>query len=248
VVRDPVARMVNEYHYQRALSRLSATAGPFPPSSTAASRGRPVPGSFTPIYDPTLLVWYDASDAAMVAATGGLVSACANTAGAGGLSGAASPPRAGLLTLGGRNVLDFAGTNRLSGAGALPPDGNLAVHVVLAIDSVKSAFAAALALDAARDFQIDAASATQFSGRLNATGIGDTVALAGGPFTGTLQVWINGELASSGTYATALDFAQALLFMANRSQSAFVDGALGEVVVTGDVTNRAQYQAYRGIV
>jgi hypothetical protein len=227
-------------------------------SRTAASGGTPVPGSFAPADDPALLAWYDASDAATVTATGGLVSAWASKAGAGSLSGGASPPRTGLRTIGGCNALDFAGTNRLSGGVTLPASGNVAIHAVLAIDSVTSAFAAALAMDAARDFQIDAASATQFSGRLNATGIGDTVALSGGPFTGTLllsvvfdrtgagtsQVWINGALAGSGAYATALDSAQMLLIMANRSQNAFVDGAVGEVVVTGDVTNRAQYEAY----
>jgi hypothetical protein len=141
----------------------------------------------------------------------------------------------------------------------VPANGNVAIHAVLAIDSVTSAFAAILAMDApVNDFQLDSNSATQFDGRMNATGIGASAALTGGPFPGarivsvifdrsgsaTYRVFINGVERASVAYTASLDQAQVLYLMANRSQNAFVDGAVGEVIVTSTVTNRASYQAY----
>jgi hypothetical protein len=130
---------------------------------------------------------------------------------------------------------------------------------VIVVDSVISAFAAALAMrGTSRDFQLDANNATQFDGRLNVTGIGDTVALGGGPFNGTrlvsilfdrtgtglATVYVDGVLRATTPYTTALDSVQVLQLMANRNQNAFVDGAAAEVIVTGGIANRLSYQAY----
>jgi hypothetical protein len=155
-------------------------------------------------------------------------------------------------------VVDFARIARVSGAVTLPVSGNVAFHMVVAIDSVANAFAALISTNATRDFQLEANSATSFTGRMNTRNIGDAYNLAGGPWAGlrivsvvfdrtgagTARVLINGTQVGTGAYSTALDSAVTLAIMTNRNQNAYVDGAVGEVVVTQTVGATADHVAY----
>jgi len=236
-----------------AVQTLAASGG----SRSAESAPVAVASPFAPDNDAGLIAWYDASDAATVAANGSTVTSWANKAGAGSLAGVAGPTT-GIRTIAGRNAIDFAGMARMTGPLALPASGDVAFHMALAIDSVVSAFAAVISTNAARDFQLDAGGATAFDGRLNVRSIGDTLFLQGGPYsgilvvslvfdrtgTGTSQVIVNGNPAGTGAYTTALDQAASLGIMTNRNQNAYVDGAVGEVIVTGTLAETAGYHAY----
>ena len=119
----------------------------------------------------------------------------------------------------GRNVVDIGGSDDLGGNLSLPASGNFACHMVLELDSVASAFAAVLAMDATNDFQIDANSATQFDGRLNLAGMGTSVSLGGGPFSGaiilsamfdrtgagTASVFVGDFIRGTTAYSTSID-------------------------------------------
>ena len=168
-------------------------------------------------------------------------------------------PVTGTRVLNGRNVLEFDGGDYLASTLTLPTSGDVAFHMVLEIDSISNAYQAILSVDAANDFQIDADNTSQFDGRLNATGIGTTTALSGGPFAGALillsavfdrtgagefEILIGGVSRCTMTYTTPLNASVALNLMTNRSRNTWVDGAVGEVVVTGDVDNRAAYHGY----
>jgi hypothetical protein len=224
---------------------------------TAASAAFAVPAPFSPSDDAGLIGWYDAALTSTITRSGTSLTSWASRIGSGTLAGVSSPT-SGTRTVAGRNVVDFTGTARLSGSIALPANGNVAFHIAVAIDSVASAFAAALAANATRDFQLDAGSDTAFNGRLNVRNIGDTLALSGGPYTGlrvfslifdrtgagTSRVLVNGVQIGSGAYSTALDPAPGFVVMANRSQNAFVDGAVGEVIVTGNLNATSQHVAH----
>ena len=216
--------------------------------------------SFTPSNDTALIGWWDADDSSSVSETGGVVTAWADKAGGQPLEqiNAARRPTTGIRTLNGLNVLDFDGTAFLDAARTLPANGNVAFHAALVIDTTSNAFEALLSVDASNDFQIDANNATQFDGRLNLTGIGSSVNMTGGPFSGALivsavfdatgagiaEVFIANTSRASTGYSTAIDASVVLNAMTNRSQNAWVDGAVAELIVTGDVTNRSSHHAY----
>lgn len=140
----------------------------------------------------------------------------------------------------------------------LPASGDVAFHAALLIDGTASAFAALLSIEAANDFQIDAGSDTVFDGRLNMAGIGPSVTLTGGPFAGALvlsavfdrtgaataEVHVANQLRGSTGYTAPIDSAAALHLMSNRSLNANIDGAVAELIVTGDASNRADHHAY----
>ena len=210
--------------------------------------------SFSPADDAGLVAWFDASAAATISASGSSVVSWANLVGPETLS-ATGGPLTGTRTIAGRNVIDFGGSARMTGPVSLPANGDVAIHAVIAIDTVVSAFSAPLSMKAVSDFQLDANNANQFDGRLNVAGIGASYALGGGPFSGVVlisilfdrtgaglsQVFVNGNAAGSGSYTAPLDVAQTLGLMTNRNQNAFFAGAVAEVVVTGDLGRTNAY-------
>lgn len=216
--------------------------------------------AFAPADDPLLLGWWDAADTATISATAGAVSAWADKAGGADLSqvSASNQPGTGVRTLNGLNVLDFQGTQCLTSSRSLPVSGDVAFHMALVIDGIANAFAAAIAVETANDFQIDANNAVQFDGRLNLVGTGSPVSLTGGPFSGALivsavfdrtgaaqaEVFIGGLSRGATGYAVPIDAAAALHLMTNRSINAWADGAVAELVITGDPSNRAPHHAY----
>lgn len=227
-------------------------------SRSAAST--PLALGFVPGDDTGLLGWWDANDTATITADGtGKVSSWADKAGGNALipTVTSRAPFSGLRSLNGMNAIDFNGTQFLEAARSFPADGDFAFHVALAIDSVASAFEALFAVDAVNDFQIDANTATQFDGRLNLTGMGPSVAFSGGPFSGALilsavfdftqakaEVFVSGSLRATTAYTVKLETSAALHLMTNRSKNVWFNGAVAEVILSGDVTNRADHHAY----
>ena len=216
--------------------------------------------AFSPIADPGLVAWYDAADAGSIAETEGQVSIWNDKSGTANLVQSVSnrQPQTGGRQQNGLNVLDFDGGDYLDTPLSLPASANAAIHAALVIDTVSNAFEALVSLEATNDMQLDAASNTQFDGRLNTAGIGAPVTLAGGPFSGpliisilfdftgagTVEVYVNGVLRASTDYTTALDTVTTLHLMTNRSRNASSDGAVCELVITEDVTNRADHHGY----
>jgi hypothetical protein len=217
---------------------------------------------FQPSDDASVIGWWDADEPTSLTVSGTAVSVWASKVGSNDLAQAivTDQPETGTRTLNGRNVLDFGGTRHLFGAVTLPASGDVAFHMALEIDATNNAFEALLATEAtSHDFQIDAQSATQFDGRLNAIDLGgNATSLSGGPFSGALIVSVVFDLSGAGTaqayisniergtmtYQTALNAAPSLHVMTNRSRNAWVDGAVAELIVTGDVSNRALYHSY----
>ena len=216
--------------------------------------------AFQPSDDAALIGWWDAADSATITEAAGSVSSWANKAGGQALSqlNVNRQPATGARGLNGLNVLDFAGDDYLERTITLPTSGNVAVHIVLEIDAVSSQYEALLAFDANNDVQIDAGSDTTFTGRLNAAGIGTSTTLSGGPFSGAVllsavfdrtdtaqaTVFIANIQRGAMAYTTPLDASQDLLLMTNRSRNAWLNGAVAELIVTEDVTNRAAHHAY----
>ncbi len=224
-------------------------------SSTSAALAIPVP--FLPGSDTGLVAWYDASQTSTITRSGTSVTSWAPRAGTGTLTGT-SAPTSGTRSINGLNVVDFSGLARVSGAVTLPATGNVAFHMAIAIDSVTSAFASLVSTNATRDFQLEANGTTAFTGRMNVRNIGESYNLTGGPWVGlrifsvifdrtgagTMRVLVNGTQVGTGPYSTALDSAATLALMANRNQNAYVDGAVAEVVVTGNLATTADHIAY----
>jgi len=218
------------------------------------------PANFTPLDDSALIGWWDASEAATITATAGAVADWAARSGGVALvqTNLARQPTSGIRSLNGRNVIDFDGGDHLQQDITLPASGDMAFHMVLEIDMVDNAFAAILAVEATNDFQIDANNAAAFDGRFNAAGIGTTVGLTGGPFSGAVVLSVICDLTGAGQigifidnvpvgtadYTAALDAATALHVMTNRSRNAWIDGAVAEIVISGDVANRGAYHGY----
>jgi hypothetical protein len=218
------------------------------------------PASFSPADDTALVAWWDAADTTTISEDAGAVSEWAQRAGGAALlqTNLARQPTTGVRMLNGLNVIDFDGGDHLQQAITLPGSGDVALHMVLSIDAVDSAFAAVLALEATNDFQIDANNAAAFDGRFNAAGISTTVGLTGGPFSGAavlsvvcdltgageIEIFIDNVSVGVAAYTTALDAATDLHVMTNRSRNAWINGAVAEIVISGDVANRGVYHGY----
>ena len=216
--------------------------------------------SFQPAADSTLLGWWDANDPTTIIASGPSVSSWMDKAGGVALTQNYGPrqPETGTRTFGGLNAIDFRNGQLLNAIRDLPASGNLAFHMALEVDDIANAFQAILSVDATNDFQIDAASDTQFDGRINVAGIGTTASFTGGPFsgpvilsavfdytgTGTITCYVGDALRATTDYTTPIDSNAELLLMTNRSQNAWIDGAVAELVITGDTTNRQEYHTY----
>lgn len=236
-----------------AVQTLTGTGG----SRSSASAPLSIPAPFTPASDTGLVLWYDAALTSTITRSGTSVTSWAPRSGTGTLAGT-SAPTSGTRTVNGLNVVDFSGSARVSGAVALPASGNVAFHMVVAIDSVVNAFASLISTNAARDFQVEANSATAFTGRMNVRTIGDSYNLTGGPWSGlrivsvvfdrtgagSSRILVNGTLAGTGAYTTGLDSAATLAIMTNRNQNAYVDGAVGEVIVTGNLAATTDHITY----
>lgn len=240
-----------------AAETLTDSAG----ARSALSAPLPVGGgAFTPADDPQVIAWWDAADAATLTASGSGLSAWADLVSGVVLAppGGAQTPSTGQRLLNGLNVIDFDGGDHLEATLALPASGDVAFHAALIVDAVTNQYAALLAVDAANDFQIDAAAASQFDGRLSAAGIGTTTPLTGGPFSGALivsavfdrsgaaaaEIFVAGAARGTMAYTAPIDATVALHLMTNRSKNASIDGAVAELVVTGDVQNRGAHHGY----
>lgn len=215
---------------------------------------------FLPSDDTGLLGWWDAADAATITESGGLVSSWADKAGGSALgqAGPAARPVTGTRSLNGLNLLDFDGTTFLEATRSLPADGDVAFHMAVVIDTQDDLFDSLLSVNATNDFQLDAISTSQFDGRLNVSGIGSPVNLAGGPFSGAVivsivfdrtggaiaEVFVSNVSRASMAYTAALDASVDLRLMANRAASIFNDGAVAELIVSAGVSNRADHHAY----
>jgi hypothetical protein len=236
-----------------AVQTLTTGAG----SRSSSSAPRAIPRLFMPSDDAGLIAWYDAALASSITQSGNVVASWTSRAGTGLLT-AFDAPTSGTRTIAGKNAIDFTGTARMAGPITVPSNGNLAFHMAVAIDSVTSAFAAVISATATRDFQIDSGVEGAFAGRMNVRSIGDTYALQGGPFanvrvfsvvfdrtgSGTTRVLVNGVQVGTGVYSTALDTTLALGLMTNRTQNAYVDGAVGELIATANLAATDDHVAH----
>ena len=222
---------------------------------------RIVPGSaFHPSLDEALLAWWDAADTASITETDGQVSAWADKALGLPLQqgDAAAQPRSGTRSLNGLNVIDFDGTQFLGANRDLPVSGDVAFHMVVVLDTQSSIFDSILSVDATQDFQIESGNTEQFNGRLNVSGIGTSIDLTGGPYSGALilsvvfdmtqaglaDVFIADQLRGQMALDAPLDTSVLLRVMANRAANLMNDGAVAELILSGDVSNRAEYHSY----
>jgi hypothetical protein len=163
----------------------------------------------------------------------------------------AAQPTSGARTQNGLNVLDCDGGDFMAKT-AFPIDasGDHAVIGVVLIDSVDDANDSLWSADAAEDYQLDAANASQFDGEIDATG-GTNVALTGGPYTGAhmfasifdftgdteISARVDGEVnGTPQTYSTKLSASQTLRMFADRAGTAIPDGAMAEFIVITDLT------------
>lgn len=243
-----------------SIQGLSVTQIETSPLGQRSANSASVGSAFSPPDDAALRGWWDADDVATIFQSTGIVSGWADKAGGAPLdqSNTVRRPRTATRTLNGRNVIDFDGSQFLNRTETLPASGDVAFHMALVIDSTASAFEAVLAIEATNDFQIDSNNVAQFDGRLNASGIATATNFSGGPFSGPLilsvvldrtgsgnaEVFVSNTARASASYTTSIDSTGDLIVMANRATNAWVDGAVGELIVTGDVTNRAQHHAY----
>ncbi len=215
---------------------------------------------FTPASDGALIGWWDANDTATITESSGAVTSWTDKAGGNPLTqaGINARPETDSRTLNGLNVIDFDGTDFLEAARSLPASGDVAFHMAVVIDAIDNEYDAVFSVEATNDFQLDAGNAATFVGRLNPIGIGSPTTLSGGPFSGGLilsvvfdrtgaasaEVFVANTLRGTMAYGTPIDAAAALHVMTNRSQNAWIDGAVAEIVVTGDTSNRADHHNY----
>ncbi len=62
-----------------------------------------------------------------------------------------------------------------------------------------------------------------------------------------IEIYFGNTLRGSTGYTAPLDQSAAQHIMSNRSKNAWVNGAVAEVIVTSDTTNRADYYFYLSI-
>ena len=215
---------------------------------------------FIPSADAALIGWWDASDAASITESGGDMSSWADKAGGTALTqtGVNARPQTGTRSLNGLNVIDFDGTDFLEATRSFPASGDVAFHIALVIDAIDNQYDAVFSVDATNDFQIDAGDGAAFNGRLNPIGIGGPVNFSGGPFSGglilsivfdrtgaaTAEIFVANTSRGTMAYSAPIDVNAAFHVMTNRSQNAWVDGAVAEIIVTGDVANRSDHHNY----
>ena len=203
--------------------------------------------------------WYDPSDTSTITESLGSVSQLDDLSiyqnNLTQASGSAQPTT-GTRTQNGLNILDYDGGDFIGNATfPVPASGNIAFFIVAEIDAIDSINDAIISCDAAADFQYDSNSATQFDGRINKTGTNANY--TGGPFEspavhtivydfdgGTVNGYIGGTLRGTSTYLTKLTASQVLRIMANRDATNFADGAVGEVVITEDLSKQAEIEKY----
>lgn len=218
--------------------------------------------AFMPADDVALIGWWDADDAVTITATSALVSSWSGKTSAFpdlAQASGSEQPSTGSRVLNGRNVIDFTGAAYMGASLALPVSGDVAFHMALIIDGASNPFEALLSVDAAaNDFQIDADDTAQFNGRLNMTGIGASFGLSGGPYSGpvilsaifdrtasaTSSVFVSDVERGNAVYTAPIASSVTLFVMANRALNARAHGAVAELIVTGDVSNRASYHSY----
>ena len=226
-------------------------------SRTIAAGGQ-VTG-FVPSDDTGLIGWWDASDAAGISETSGVVTAIASTIGGNDLVAPDSGrrPTTGQASLNGLNVVTFA-DDYMNADVTLPTSGTFALHIACTIDAVFNPFAAPISFDAASDFQLSALSDSAFLGQLALVGIGTSFDLTGGPYSGPsilsivfdlagsgmASVFINDVLVGSGAISAPASETGTIRLFTNRPRSAFVHGNFGELIVSENITNRSDFHGY----
>lgn len=228
-------------------------------SAQSASLGS---AAFTPSDDTQILRWWDAADTASITTNGGtddITEWADQLSGAVlGQSSAVRRPTSNTRTQNGLNLVNCSGASFLERTETFPASGNIAFHGVFIVDAIDNAFEALFSANATADFQLDSNNATQFDGRLNATSITGPFNLSGGPFSGafvlsavfdltdsgTVEVFVSNQSRGQGAYVTALDTSAVLALMTNRSQNAYVDGAVAEFILSENLANRADYHSY----
>tara|TARA_Y100000361_G_scaffold152325_1_gene171528 strand:+ start:11276 stop:12703 length:1428 start_codon:yes stop_codon:yes gene_type:complete len=206
----------------------------------------------------TTSAWFDAQDQTTITEALGLVSQWDDKGSTGTehliQATGANQMSTGLQQINGLNTLSSTTADRFMQnlTFPVPSSGNIAITFVCKIDGQTSNLnASSISMNANNDFQLQSNTSTQFDGRMNASNIGGSKDLTGGPFTGPdiwaivfdwdnsiYNVYVNGVNVCSSTYDTnKLDTSQQLRIMANRGANNFIFGLFGEMIIQEDVTD-----------
>ena len=199
--------------------------------------------------------WYDASDLTSILSSRGLVYELRDKSGAGQVmvqTTEALRPITGTRTLNGLNALDCQGTQYMQDAVYnVPASGDIMIIMTASADVLGGTFDSIFSMNATNDFQLESYDSGGNTGRINVTNIGADKAFTGGPFTGPsvygitfdfndtgfYNAFVDGDQKTTDTsYIAKLDQVQDFKLFANRSGGDPIDGLMGEVVVTEDVT------------
>jgi hypothetical protein len=205
--------------------------------------------------------WWDASDTDTITHDTGEVSQIDDLSGNSQhltMVAGSSQPTTGVRTLNSLNVLEFDGNDRLRDyTFSLTSGGDCAVWSVMEVDAggINNASDSAYALNSTTgtDFQLDAASASQFNGTLDTNAGGANIAsISGGwPYSGPsiyncnfdwsglgeYNMYFDGtEQGSNTNYNTQLGTSFELFWMTNRAEARPIGGISGELIISTDVS------------
>jgi hypothetical protein len=224
--------------------------------------------TMNPIWTPhhvEKLGWYDPSDISTITDTAGAVSQIDDKSGTEHLVQAvgSKQPTTGTRTINGLNVLDHDGDDFLEKLSfTLPSSGDVAFFMVCEIDSVDNTFDSIFSVNGTTDFQLEARSPSQFLGALKSTGLGGGIInFVDGPYDGAgtiimcaifdktnslRYVFSNGAEQGSDVYTTKLSPTTILSAFTNRAADASPNGAMGEFIITSNVSaySRQKIEGY----
>jgi len=217
------------------------------------------------------LAWYDASDtsATNIIESGGAVSEIKDKSGSDfhmTQGTGANQPITETRTIGGLNVLDFDGTDRLftSTVSLIPSSGDAAFFMVAMVDATGGSNDSIYSIQGTNDFQMNANSTTQFEGEINQSNIGAAdPAYDNYPYDGPAIFSSTFDFASDTVffghadgvlrtveqaYTAKLSESQDMRIFASRGLGSIPTGAFGEYIIVEDITpeKRQLIEGYLG--
>ena len=203
---------------------------------------------FLPTDIANLLSWHDATDEDTVISAGNQVSNWLDKSGNGNdlvQSTGANQPRTNIITIGGKNAIDFDGTDDSLVKTSFAVNNNLTFFIVAQVEATNNASDSILSLNASNnDFQIDAVVTNEFRGRFQSSGLGSSTPPADANFVGedfiltyrlsgndsNVKMRRNGVAIAQDSYNGLLVSNQTLMLATNRNNNQFAPSRIGEVI------------------